>query len=93
MVYLARSENKKFKRTKSSKLKVNTKKNTQHTDIKNVRVVLVIGSGFLWYKSHTTRLCECKKIYSKKQRWDIWMNYSTNQNAEGSDGLSSMLRF
>jgi hypothetical protein len=44
--------------------------------------------------SHILLGCvNAKKIYSKKQRWDIWMNYSTNQNAEGSDGLSSMLRF
>ena len=53
----------------------------------------MIGSGFLWYISHILLGCVNAKKYSKKQRWDIWMNNSTNQNAEGSDGLSSMLRF
>jgi len=51
----------------------------------------VIGSGFYGI-SHILLGCVNAKKYSKKQRWDIWMNYSTNQNAEGSDGLSSMLR-
>ena len=52
----------------------------------------MIGSGFYGI-SHILLGCVNAKKYSKKQRWDIWMNNSTNQNAEGSDGLSSMLRF